>query len=376
MSQRTPARTGDVAMAGAPVESAPVESAPVATATAGAGNGSGRAQGRAPRWFDDILWGPETAQRLEWAYTALAALIGLRIVLGPYRRLAGTPDALFDPVAVLGWLDGMPPAAAIIGLQAIGGVAALAAVLRRRPRLAFAVAWVCYLVLAGLRGSRGKILHNDLLALWATAPFLLAPVGAAGARLRDSVARRAYGWPIRAAVVIVALVYFFAGFHKLQRSGIDWAVGDNVQFLLLWGPTVGDIPWGGLAQWVADNAWVSRATGVFFLSLELTFPIVLVLRRLQPLYALGAVALHAGTWLLLGLDYWGWAVTVLVLLIDWPAVVHRYRFHPRRLTRIAWVRLAMPQGESVSTRGSGPGPGPKTRPPAGVAGVRRHELRG
>ena len=241
MSRRAPARVGAVApaarvgSAGSAPETTeaaatPVEAASGAAACLGEGAGSGASPagtlGR--RWFGDILWGPETSQRLVWVYTALAALIGLRIVLGPYRRLADTPDALFDPVAVLGWLNGMPPASAIIGLQVIGGVAALAAVLRRRPRLAFAVAWVCYLVLAGLRGSRGKILHNDLLALWATVPFLLAPVRAAAVNLRDRVPRRAYGWPIRAAVVIVALVYSLAGYSKLQRSGIDWAIGDNV----------------------------------------------------------------------------------------------------------------------------------------------------
>ena len=40
-------------------------------------------------------------------------------------------------------------------------------------------------------------------------------------------------------------------------------------------------------------------------------------------YVVSAVSLHVATWLLLGLDYWAWAGTVLVLFVDWPEVVER-----------------------------------------------------
>lgn len=272
--------------------------------------------------LDDALWGPETARRLLVVHVGLSALIGVRIVAGSYRQLAGTPRALVDPAAFLGFLDQMPPAWAFVALQVVGGVAALAAVLRRRPRLAFAVAWVCYLVLAGLRGSRGKVLHNDLLLLWASAPFLLAP---AVIDVRDRVARRRWGWPIRVAIVIVALVYFFAGYHKLRRSGLEWAYGDNMRYVSLWGPSIGSSGWPGLATWVGDNIWLSRASGVFILGIELTFPVVIFVRWTRVLYALAAVFLHITTWLLLGLDYWAWAITVPLVLVDWPAVVDRAR---------------------------------------------------
>jgi hypothetical protein len=279
---------------------------------------------RVRRWLDDALWGPETALRLVIVHIGLSALIGLRIVLGSYRQLADTPTALVDPVPLLGWLDRMPSAEVFVAIQVIGGLAALAAVLRRQPRLAFAVAWLCYLVLAGLRGSRGKVLHNDLLLLWASAPFLLAPVGRA-VDVRDRVARRGYGWPIRVAMVITALVYFFAGYHKLRRSGIDWVLGDNMRYLMLWGPSIGEAQWEGLARWVGEHLWAAKASGAFILGLEITFPVVLVVRRLQLWYALAAVFLHVTTWLVLGLDYWAWAATVSVLFIDWPALVERLR---------------------------------------------------
>lgn len=284
---------------------------------------------RQPGWgarvrarLDDALWGPETAARLVFVHAGLSALIGVRIAAGSYRQLADTPPALVDPVPFLGFLDRMPSAQVFVALQAIGALAAVAAVLRRRPQLAFAVAWLCYLVLAGLRGSRGKVLHNDLLLLWVSAPFLLAP---AVVDVRDRVARRRYGWPIRVAIVITALIYFFAGYHKLRRSGPSWAYGDNMRYVALWGPSIGASGWEGIAQWTGENIWVSRASGVFILGAELTFPVVIFFPRTRVLFALAAVFLHVSTWFLLGLDYWAWAITVPLVLIDWPAVAGRVR---------------------------------------------------
>lgn len=281
-------------------------------------------------WLDRTLWGEESAQRLRFVHVGLAALIGLRIALGSYRQLAGTPAALVDPVAVLFFLRGMPPLAVIAALQLVGTACAVAAVVRRRTRLTFAVAWTCYLVLAGLRGSRGKVLHNDLLLLWVSAPFLLAPVEAAWHDRRRSSAS---GWPIRVATVIAVLIYAFAGYHKLRRSGFEWAFGDNMHFVTLWGPSIGQPGWPAFADWVAARPWAAKVAGIGILSLELGFPLALVWRRLLPWFALVALSLHAGTYLLLGLDYWAWGLTVLLLLVDWPALLDRPAVRSRVLRR-------------------------------------------
>ena len=273
-------------------------------------------------WAADLLFGPETAARLVVVQIGLSVLVGYRILNPQYPALAELPPALMDPVPIVWWLDSMPSVEVIIGIQVVGVAAALAAALRRRPRLAFAVAWLCLLVLAGLRSSRGKVQHNELLLLWASAPFLFAPVVQ---DVREAVARRRYGWPIRTAIVITALIYFFAGLHKLWRSGIDWVLGDNMQYLMLWGPSIGEAAWQDLGTWVGEHTLMAKAAGAFIVGFEITFLVVLVLPRLRPLYAVGAVFLHATTWLVLGLDYTAWALTVLLLLIDWPAVVARYR---------------------------------------------------
>jgi hypothetical protein len=262
----------------------------------------------------DTLFGPETGRRLVLVHSALAVVIALRVGLGPYRQLAELPDALFDPVPVLGFLSSMPSAGVIGAVQVVGVVAAVLAACRRWPRQAFAVAWLCYLVLAGLRGSRGKVLHNDLLLLWTSAVFLFAPVKVS---IRDREKSREHGWPIRTGIVVIALIYFFAAYHKLRRSGLDWVTGDNMSFILRWGPAIGEPALPEVADRIARSDALSRMTAALLLGVEVAFPLVIWWRWMRPWLALAAVGLHIGTWFLLGLDYWAWALTVPIVLIDW-----------------------------------------------------------
>jgi hypothetical protein len=127
-------------------------------------------------------------------------------------------------------------------------------------------------------------------------------------------------------MVIIALVYFFAGYHKLRRSGLGWVFGDNMRYVMLWGPRIGSPAWGGLARTVGENIWLARGSAAFILGLEISFPMILFVRRLRPVYAIATMLLHIGTWFLLGLDYWAWALVVPLVLIDWPEAY-------------AWLRL-------------------------------------
>lgn len=267
-----------------------------------------------------FLFGAESPRRYAIASAGLTVLVGLRIALGPYRDLAGLPRALFRPVWFLSGLDGMPPLAVIAGLQVVGAVAAVAALASPRwRRVAFATAWLALLVLAGLRGSRGKILHNDVLLLLVCVPFLAGPVVR---RWRDRRPSAAYGWPIRTALVVTAGAYFFCGLAKLEHSGLAWVTSDNVHNVFVIAARSGRPMFPGVAESLASAGHLIAA---FTLAFELSFVIVLFWPRVRPLYAAGAVALHAGTWLTLGIDYWAWAGVVLLVLVDWDAPLRRRR---------------------------------------------------
>ncbi|MGH9225166.1 MAG: HTTM domain-containing protein [Acidimicrobiales bacterium] len=266
------------------------------------------------RW----LFGAESGRRLLAVHLGLAALVGLRIALGPYGQLAGQPDALFRPVWFLRPLSGMPPLAVIVILQVVGTALAVVALAPRYRwrRVAFVAAWACLMVLAGLRASRGKVLHNDVLLLLACVPFLAAP---AVDDPRDRTESRRYGWPIRTAMVVVAGAYFFAGFHKLVQSGLAWVTSDNVENVLVVAARSGRLMFPEAAEFLSRQAVMAHVLGATILLLEVTFPVVLFSARARPFYAAAAAAFHAGTWLLLGIDYWLWAAVTPLVLVDLAA---------------------------------------------------------
>jgi hypothetical protein len=268
------------------------------------------------RSLDRWLFAPGTAHRLAAMRAGMAVVIALRLATGPYAQLAGQPAALFLPPDFLSWLPGMPSAGVMVALQVIGTAAAVAVLARWKPRLAFVLAWACLLVLAGLRGSLGKILHNDVLVLLASVPLLLAPA----ARWRDRTRSALYGWPVRSALVVLSVAYGFSALHKLATSGLDWITGDNMRWILYQAAASGRAPTRDLALFVADRPALAHLAAAGVVAFELLFPLVLVFRRARAVLLGAAIAFHTGTWLTLGLDYWGWMLTDLVVLLDWDSI--------------------------------------------------------
>jgi hypothetical protein len=269
------------------------------------------------------LFSAESELRLTAVITGLAALIGLQLTFFPWVELARLPPGLFRPVPVLFFLDAMPPAGVIVAVQVGGIVAAALATLGRRRRGALLVAWLAYLVLAGLRASRGKIQHNDLLLLIACVPFLLAPP--TRWLHRAAVERSArWGWPIHTALTFVGGAYCFTGLRKLVNSGPAWVTSDNMRWILYAGAH-GKARVPEIALFIADRPWLAHLTAAGVMAFELGFPLLLLNRRAHPLLVAGAFAFHGLTWLTLGLDYWKYAFVVLLLLVDWAALVEHLR---------------------------------------------------
>jgi len=279
----------------------------------------GVAAGRFWAW----LFSAGSELRLTTVITGLAALIGVQLAFFPWVDLAQLPPGLFRPVPVLFFLGTMPPAGVIVALQVGGVVAAALAVLGWRRRSTLPLAWLAYLVLAGLRASRGKIQHNDLLLLIACVPFLAAPPtrwlhkAGAGRSIR-------WGWPIHTALTFVAGAYCFAGLRKVLNSGPAWVTSDNMRWILYAGAH-GKAKVPEIALFVADRPWLAHLTAAGVMGFELGFPLLLLKRRAHPFLVAGALAFHGLTWLTLGLDYWKYAFVVLLLLVDWAPLVERVR---------------------------------------------------
>jgi hypothetical protein len=205
----------------------------------------------------------------------------------------------------------------IVTVQVVGVAAAAAAALQRRPRMALAVSWMALLTLAGLRASRGKILHPDVLVLLATVPLLFAPADA-----RASGKRRAprFGAPLRGAMAVVAIGYFFTGYQKLVTSGWEWVTTDNLRWVMYRAANIysGNAP--GVARWIADRPLLCHLVAATTIVVECGAPLALWLPRLRLPFVVAVTSFHASIWLFLGLDYSMWIAIVWVVFVDWERV--------------------------------------------------------
>jgi hypothetical protein len=278
--------------------------------------------------LDRWLFQPGPAGRVRVTRALLAVLLGLRIALGPYRGLAGQPAALFRPVWFLRWLDQVPSVGVIVALQLLGTAAALLAVAGWRERWTFAAAWSSLLVLGGLRASRGKILHNDVLLLLVAAVFVLAPVGL---RARDRRRSAAWGWPVQTALLVVGGAYFLTGFQKVVASGPAWVLSDNLRNVLYRAAETGKAPTDAVALAIADRPLLAHLVAAVTLALELGFVAIWFRPALRPWFVGASAALHTSIYLTHGLDYWLWIATTAVVLLPWDRVLDRDA--DRRLNR-------------------------------------------
>ena len=239
------------------------------------------------------------------ARAALAVVLGLRLALSPFTAAVGQPDALWLPRGT-GLLFPDPPSVAVVVALQVAGAGAAMLHLWRRRLVPLVVAWACLLLLAGLRTSLGKILHNDVLLLVAALPLLLA-----GPASDDEEPRTA----LDAAAAIVLLSYLSAVWWKLLRSGPAWALSDNLRWALAAGR--GGSRWPALTEWLVDHPVVCIGLACSILALELGAPMVWLAPRLAPAFVAAAALMHAGTWLVLGLDYWAHLATVALVLLPW-----------------------------------------------------------
>jgi hypothetical protein len=105
------------------------------------------------------------------------------------------------------------------------------------------------------------------------------------------------------------------------------------------------------ALFVADRPVLAHLLAAATLVVELGFPLMLWRPRLAWLFLPAAVAMHAGIWLAMHLNYSAMAATAVLVMVDWPAVADHLR-----------------AGAAVRRSGGGgaaPGPPPRAAPAPG-----------
>ncbi len=283
---------------------------------------------RALHW----AFGPGDPRQLAALRIGLCGLLVLRLATraGDYLSLADQQPELFRPLSYVALLDRMPPREAIAACLAAGIVAGVLAAAGLAARTALAIALAAALLLNGLHTAQGKVMHNDVLlvlCLLAIAFSRHADAWSLDARRRGGGAAApapAYGWPVRAAMLAIALGYLIAGLHKVAESGgLGWAASDNMRWVLY---LASDHQSGNAAAlWIAEHPLAAHLSAYGLLATECLFCLVLPAPRLRWVFIPAVVALHAGTWITLRLDYSAWPLCVLVVFVSWPAVAARLR---------------------------------------------------
>jgi predicted DCC family thiol-disulfide oxidoreductase YuxK len=274
---------------------------------------------------DGWLFAPGDARRLAAVRIGLCGLLAVRLSRETYLSLAGQPASLFRPLSFMHLFGAMPPRSVVLPLQIAAAAAAALAAVGLRPRVTLPVAWAGGLLLNGMATSVGKVVHNDVLLLLCLVPLLAAPVGDAWSvdaaiSRRPGGARSRYGWPVRTAMVVAAGAYFFTGLAKLVFSGPAWVLSGNLRWVLYAASDGHAVP-NHLALFIANRPLLAHGVAALTLIIELGFPLILFRPRAAWFFVPGAVGLHAAIGATMGLDYSAWAITVVVVFVDWPRAI-------------------------------------------------------
>jgi hypothetical protein len=211
----------------------------------------------------------------------------------------------------------------------------------------------------GIPSFYGKVDHDHHL-LWFAAILAVSPCGDAlsldaivAARRRAKrglpdppALSRAYALPLRFAMLLTGVIYFFPGFWKLWQSGFDWFLTDNVsrQLHLFW-------------TWSFDGLWLptfridrhallcggAAAATILF---EVSLVFLVFFRRLRAVPAVAGIAFHAATYQFMRIGFLSLCVCY-VAFFDWASIrmrVARAIEHPaaapKRLPEEALPRAA------------------------------------
>ncbi|MDQ5833598.1 MAG: hypothetical protein M3550_11165 [Actinomycetota bacterium] len=293
------------------------------------------------RAVERFVFAPEDARRLAALRIGLFGLLAVRLASSDAGSVAGQPQALFDPVSVFEVLPEMPSVGLTAAVQAVGVAAALVAAAGLWPRASFPVAFAAALFLNLMLNATGKIIHNEVVLMLCLLPLLATPRAAsrawalelpgrarAGARMRSAqrgqLVGEAYGWPIRTAMVVIALAYMFVGLQKLRFSGLDWVTTENLRWVLYASSDAQAEP-NGVALFVADRALLAHLLAAATIAVELGFVLCLPFARLRWLLVPAAVGLHLGIWLGMELDYSAQALAVIIVFVNWVVVAESMR---------------------------------------------------
>jgi hypothetical protein len=126
-----------------------------------------------------------------------------------------------------------------------------------------------------------------------------------------------YTVPLQCARILLAAVYFFPGFWKLETSGLAWIFSDNLRNQIYW-------KWyeiGAAAPTLRLDQvpWLLRLAALAVVVFELSFIALIWSRRGRMIAAFAGVLFHLGTQWIMGITFIS-LIACYVILLDWQAI--------------------------------------------------------
>jgi hypothetical protein len=107
-------------------------------------------------------------------------------------------------------------------------------------RVSIAASFFLGVYLIGLPHNFGKVHHDDALLIFIFGIMALSKCGDSCSldRLRRkkslvSAPSPEYAWPVRTVWLVLALIFFSAGWAKIRQSGMEWIFSDTFRYLLI-----------------------------------------------------------------------------------------------------------------------------------------------
>jgi len=133
-------------------------------------------------------------------------------------------------------------------------------------------------------------------------------------------ASQTYALPLRFIWLLMGMIYFFGGSWKLWSGGVDWALSENLKFIMYqkWTELDGWTPFFRIDQYPV--LYKSAALGT--IAFEISFVFLLFSRRLRLLAALGGIVFHNMTDVFMRISFAS-LLRCYVAFFDWHAILSR-----------------------------------------------------
>ncbi len=223
----------------------------------------------------------------------------------------------------LGWLLNILPIDPTLTIvaSAVFIITCLCGLLGFYSRTSAALAVIVGFYVLGLPQFFGKIDHYHHL-LWFAAILATSPCGdalsidalLASGRNRGSVATEksaVYALPLRFVMLLLGMLYFFAGVWKFVIGGIGWATGDTMRnilyaqwFRLDWVP-----------QFRIDNyPFLYHSAGVGVVVFELAFIFAILFPKHRKYAAIAGLLFHTSVYLFAHINFWTLALCYIIFI--------------------------------------------------------------